>query len=245
MRVLIISDIHSNLEALEAVFQDAEKQGPVDEVWCLGDVVGYGANPRECLALVRERAKVCLAGNHDLGACGRISLSMFNPYAAAACRWSGQQLSEEEKSFLGSLPSSLTLGELTLAHGSPRDPVWEYVVSERLALISFQHFATKYCLVGHSHLPFICSKHPDEERSPLYVLSQRQFVKLGEERLIINPGSVGQPRDGDPRSSYLLYDTDLTAIAHYRVDYEVARAQEKILKAGLPPMLADRLRYGQ
>jgi diadenosine tetraphosphatase ApaH/serine/threonine PP2A family protein phosphatase len=245
VRIQVISDIHSNLEALEAVLQHAQQHGPIREVWCLGDIVGYGPNPRECIAIVQEKATVCIAGNHDLGAIGKIGLETFNAVAATACRWTGQQLTPGEQAFLNALEPKTRRGEFTLAHGSPREPIWEYVVSIGTALASFSHFQTEYCLVGHSHIPFLCAKDPRLQNCHFYELPSEDIVVLGAERLILNPGSVGQPRDGNPKASYLIYDTELRAVAHHRVDYPIATTQEKILKAGLPQQLAERLSYGR
>jgi diadenosine tetraphosphatase ApaH/serine/threonine PP2A family protein phosphatase len=243
MRIAIIADVHSNLAALEVVLSDAA-QRQADELWCLGDIVGYGPEPRECLALVRERARLCLAGNHDLGAAGAIGLDEFNPYAAEANRWTGQVLTDEERAHLAALPAMLVHEEFTLAHGSPREPVWEYVLSSAGAAASFRHFETRYCLVGHSHVPFTCPEAEAGAPSPLYQAQEDVDVTLGRGRMIINPGSVGQPRDGDPRASYAIFDTARQAVHHHRVVYDVEATQRKMRAAGLPEYLADRLSRG-
>ena len=244
MRAAIISDIHSNRAALEAVLEDVRPRG-VDEVWCLGDVVGYGPDPGECLAIIRERAAVCLAGNHDLGAIGKISLADFNPYAAAANRWTGQVLTEAEKAYLGSLPSKQEWQGFTLAHGSPREPVWEYVLSEPVAAASFTCFDTRVCIVGHSHVPLVCPEGPEGSPGQLYRFPEEAGVRLGRERLIVNPGSAGQPRDGDPRASYAVYDGEQDAFSLHRVPYDIEATQERMRRAGLPQYLIDRLAHGR
>ncbi|MEE9285368.1 MAG: metallophosphoesterase family protein [Dehalococcoidia bacterium] len=243
MRVAIISDIHSNLAALEAVLDDAEGRG-AGELWCLGDIVGYGPEPRECLALVRSRARLCLSGNHDLGAIGAVSLADFNPYAAAANQWTSEVLEEEEKAYLGNLPSKLVWEDVTLAHASPREPVWEYVLSAPIARASFAHFETRWCLVGHSHVPLFCLETDAGTACALYRLPEDSPLSLGRQRMIINPGSVGQPRDGDSRASYAVYDSEEDALYHYRVPYDIEATQEKMRQAGLPDYLAQRLSHG-
>ena len=243
MRVAIISDIHSNLTALEAVLEDAEGRG-VDDFWCLGDIVGYGPDPCECLAIVRERAGLCLSGNHDLGAIGKLDLEDFNSYAAAANRWTGEVLAQEEKLFLEGLPTRLDRQDVTLAHGSPRDPVWEYVLSIPAALASFEHFEAPLCLVGHSHMPFISAEPGPGALCDLFRFPEDTGVKIGEGRFIANPGSVGQPRDGDPRASYLVYDVEDAALHRHRVAYDIKATQKRMRRAGLPGYLIDRLSRG-
>ncbi len=244
MRIGIISDIHSNLAALEAVLEDAARRA-VAEFWCLGDVVGYGPAPRECVAIVRERARLCLAGNHDLGSIGAISLADFNPYAAEASQWTGQVLTEDEKAWLGGLPAKLAEGEWTLAHGSPREPVWEYVLSSAVARASFACFETRACLVGHSHVPFVCRETPFGEPCRLVHAPDGTEAPLGAERLIVNPGSVGQPRDGDPRAAYAILDMAQGLVAFHRAPYDIEAVQRQMRALGLPDYLADRLAHGR
>ena len=243
MRVAIISDIHSNLAALQAVLEDAEARGATD-YWCLGDIVGYGPDPHGCLAIVRERASLCLSGNHDLGAIGMLSLDDFNPHAAVANRWTGEVLTQEEKEFLGELPTKLVSGDVTLAHASPRDPVWEYVLSVPVAIVSFEHFQTRLCFVGHSHVPLICREPEPETVARLYRLPQNGGVKLGQRRLIANPGSVGQPRDGDSRASYAIYDVEDNALYNCRVAYDIQATKKRMRDADLPEYLIERLSEG-
>ena len=243
MRVAVLSDIHSNLAALEAVLADAEAAG-ADDFWCLGDTVGYGPQPRECLAVVRDRCSLTLAGNHDLGSTGAVSLVDFNPYAAAANRWTGTMLTPDDRDFLDSLPSLLTWKDVTLAHGSPREPVWEYVVSGPVAEANFATFATPCCFVGHSHLPFHCREPQDGDLPQLYRFTEEAEVDLSEGRFIVNPGSVGQPRDGDSRASYALFDMDRRCVVLRRVAYDIEETQQRIRYAGLPEQLAARLSLG-
>ncbi|MCH8192260.1 MAG: metallophosphoesterase family protein [Chloroflexi bacterium] len=243
MRVAIISDIHSNLSALNAVLSDADRRG-VDELWCLGDIVGYGPEPRECLEIVRRRAGLCLSGNHDMGVVGKVSLAEFNPYAAAANKWTAQVMEEEELAHLGSLPAKLVWEDFTLAHASPREPVWEYVMSPPIARASFAHFETRVCFVGHSHVPLVCPETQDGGNCSLFPLPEESPLPLGAGRTIINPGSVGQPRDGDPRASYAIYDSQEDALYHYRVPYDIASTQDKMRSVGLPGYLIERLSQG-
>ncbi|MFQ5873993.1 MAG: metallophosphoesterase family protein [Dehalococcoidia bacterium] len=245
VRAAILADIHINLEAFQAVLQDVERRGGVDEVWCLGDVVGYGPDPQECIALLRKGLYECIAGNHDWAATGKIDTSLFNPYAEAATQWTRQQLAEEEVGFLNQLPLQVCKDDFTLVHGSPRDPIWEYVLSEAVALASLEHFETPYCLVGHSHIPFICQLDESSVRCVFREFPEEKPVKLQGERLIINPGGVGQPRDGIPTSSYAIYDSSEGTICRYRVSYDIPKTQEKMRKAGLPEQLITRLSYGR
>ncbi len=244
MRYAIISDIHSNLAAFQAVLHDIDERGGVDRIWCLGDIVGYGPDPRECIELLRQYEHVCIAGNHDWGSLGKIDLNDFNPEAAAACRWNGQQLGPEEVDYLDSLPLTLNEGDFTLAHGSPREPIWEYLLSTYSAKVSFNYFQTRFCLVGHSHVPLVFEHIASSEDCLLREFPLDSPLRLEQNRLIINPGGVGQPRDGDPRASYAIYDSAHGAIWHYRVPYEINITQRKMAEYGLPSRLITRLSYG-
>ena len=243
MRYLVLSDIHSNLEAFQAVLDDA---GPVDEVWCLGDVVGYGPDPNACVQLLRSHEHRCIAGNHDWATLGKLNLADFNRDAREANLWNREQLSTRSLAYLEALPEVLVEGQFTLAHGSPRHPIWEYVVHPRVALEAFGFFDTQVCLVGHTHLPAIFRLQTDDERNTLDVLAVAvgEPLSLGEERLIINPGSVGQPRDGDPRASYAILDLDARTVEHRRVAYPVEVTQAKMREHDLPRRLVVRLGYG-
>jgi predicted phosphodiesterase len=242
MRALILSDVHANLEALQAVLKDASVRGGFQSIWCLGDLVGYGPDPRACLALLREYQLLAVAGNHDHAAIGRIEPELFNSAAAAAARWTAAQLSPEEIAFLGNLPLTITSEPFTLVHGSLRAPVWEYLLNQESALGTLNLLKTRFCLVGHSHLPFICREN---RGSPDFIeFTEDEVIPLNAERWIINPGGVGQPRDQDPRPSYAIYDDREATIERHRVAYEISATQQKMAKAGLPQNLIDRLDYG-
>ena len=242
MRYAILGDIHSNLAAFEAVLRDIEGKGGFDKIWCLGDVVGYGPDPCECIERLRQHGHICVAGNHDWAAIGKIDTADFNPIAARACQWTAQQLTEEDVDYLQNLPLSLCQDDFTLVHGSPRDPIWEYLLSIEAAQDNFACFETAYCLVGHSHTPLIFELAGDEAVYKMF--SEGTSLKLGKERLIINPGGVGQPRDGDPRASYALYDVEDGTVCHYRVEYDILATQEKMAERGLPTPLIVRLSVG-
>jgi diadenosine tetraphosphatase ApaH/serine/threonine PP2A family protein phosphatase len=199
----------------------------------------------ECIQLLRQQPHVCIAGNHDWAAIGRLDTSDFNPTAADAVQWTGQQLGREEIDYLQSLPLSLQQDNFTLVHGSPREPIWEYLVSVEAARDNLAYFQTSHCLVGHSHLPFVfeCAQG-DCRLGRLPKDSPLDLSKMGECRLIINPGGVGQPRDGDPRASYAIYDSQAETIHHYRVEYDIQATQRKVLRYRLPESLALRLSYG-
>ena len=202
MRYLVLSDIHSNLEAFQAVLDDA---GPVDRLWCLGDVVGYGPDPNACVDLLRSKPHLCVAGNHDWGTLGKLDLRDFNVDAREANLWNREQLTPDNLAFLEALPETIVEGDFTLAHGSPCEPIWEYIAHPSTAYDNFDCFDTPYCFVGHTHTPVIYrmdgeyGKEGENQIEPAANLSNG-LVPLGSERLIINPGSVGQPRDGDPRA---------------------------------------------
>ena len=245
MRALIVSDIHSNLEALQSVVRDAEDRGGFDAVWCVGDIVGYGPDPGGCIDLLRSHPHAAIAGNHDLAAIGAVGVETFNPHAAAAARWTANALTDEHRAYLHALPLTLECGAFTLAHGSPLDPVWEYFLPQTMhpaALQqSFRRFTTPHCLVGHSHIPLVCR----EVDMTFRLFPEGEMLGLASERLVLNPGSVGQPRDGDPRSSYALYDSAAGTIGRFRTPYAVEVTQEKMRRAGLPEYLAARLSRGR
>jgi|YelNatPaOPRAMG01_1025707.scaffolds.fasta_scaffold04889_8 predicted phosphodiesterase len=246
MRYLIISDIHSNLEALEAVLKDAE--GRYEAVLCLGDIVGYGPSPNECIERVRGLPSLsCVAGNHDWAAISKIGIEDFNPDARAATIWTQKTLTPVSSAYLHSLPEKIVLEEkITIAHGSPRYPIWEYILSTLTALENFRHFETPWCLVGHSHVPVIfafreskpnfCDAFIPPENEPFFLDPDFRFI--------INPGSVGQPRDGDPRASYALLDSEKGVVELRRVAYPVEKTQAMMEKVGLPPRLIARLSFG-
>jgi predicted phosphodiesterase len=243
MRFLVLSDIHSNLEALEAVLNDA---GPVDQVWCLGDVVGYGPDPNACVELLRSRPLLCIAGNHDWATVGKLDLRDFNPDAREANLWNRQQLTAENLAFLEDRPETLVEGQFALFHGSPRHPIWEYIIYASTAQVNFKHFGTPFCFVGHTHAPALFRRQKEGKAKTCEVLSPdvNSPMHLGPERLIINPGSVGQPRDGDPRASYILLDPEAQTIEYRRVAYPIEKTQAKMMDHDLPLRLVLRLGYG-
>jgi diadenosine tetraphosphatase ApaH/serine/threonine PP2A family protein phosphatase len=342
MRYAILSDIHGNDDALQAVLADInafinEQRAPLDAIWCLGDIVGYGPEPSACVRRVREYCDACIAGNHDWAALGKIDLEDFSDVAAESAEWTGAQLSTEERIYLRSLPETTTLGDFTLAHGSPLNPIWEYLTSSDLAAPSFDAFTTRFCLVGHTHLPTIFLYPTAEAELPTFrgsspgwraeptptapargdaasmakmasvasaasaasvtsvsnvaaagrydlvvmetdgetdarnpTLSARKLaatlapaapdepMRLRCEhvtpvpglwvlphgyRAIVNPGSVGQPRDGDPRASYLIYDDEI-GFEFRRVAYDITNTQRKMRASGLSPRMARRLAHG-
>ncbi len=243
MRCLLLSDIHSNREAFEAVLADA---GAVDETWCLGDVVGYGPDPNACVELLRSLPHLCIAGNHDWATLGRLDLREFNLDARQANLWNRQQLTPENLAYLEALPEMLVREPFTLVHGSPRHPIWEYIVYTTTAQVNFYHFDTPFCLVGHTHTPVIFRLTNDKGggRCDTLPLPLNGPLTLGPERLIINPGSVGQPRDGNPQASYAILDTETLVLEYRRVSYPVEKTQAKMIEHDLPLRLAVRLGYG-
>jgi predicted phosphodiesterase len=241
MRYLIISDIHANLTAFKRVLEDA--QGKWDVIWCLGDIIGYGPDPNECVALLRESEHISLSGNHDWAVLNRLDLTTFNDEAHQAISWTQSVLLEESRVYLEELPSTIVQGDFTLAHGSPRHPVWEYLVDEAAALANFAIMETQHCLVGHSHTPLIFVEI-NEKSVDLYAPMYDQPLNLEGGRLIINPGSVGQPRDYDPRAAYAILDTDKMTLEHRRVVYNVRETQDRMASHGLPTRLINRLQYG-
>jgi predicted phosphodiesterase len=242
MKYLVIADIHSNLEAFEAVLEDAHNHGGFGHVWCLGDVVGYGPDPSACISLLKTIDPVCVCGNHDLAAVGKIDIGDFNSDAARANRWTSGQLSGDDRDFLLGIPEVLVQGDFTLVHGSPRLPLWEYIAHAFTASDNFRCFDTKYCLVGHTHVPFVFEQ--DEILVNEGHMASGDILKLGDRRLIINPGGVGQPRDRDPRASYAIYDSEDHALYHYRVSYDIGSTQAKMEKEGLPGFLVTRIARG-
>ena len=243
MRVAVISDIHANLHALEAVLAAIDGDAP-DVLWCLGDVVGYGPRPNECCELVRERAGVCLVGNHDLVALdAEVGIEEFNPDAAAAARWTRDVLSEETRTFLAGLEPSLVTGDAELYHASPRDPVWEYVLTDDAIVAAFELTSSPLVLVGHSHVALSFELDGATITGGLAVDGVN--ASLGRSRWLLNPGSVGQPRDGDPRAAYVLLDLTRQRATFRRVPYPIESTQAEIRREGLPESLAVRLAHGQ
>ncbi len=245
MRAFVMADIHANLAALEAVLSHFDPQ-TMEEVWCLGDLVGYGPDPNECIERIRELPIQVVAGNHDWAAIGKLDISDFNPAARQACLWTAHELTPQNVEYLENLPTRLVQDEFTLVHGSPREPIWEYVLHPWVALASFAHFDTSFCLVGHTHVPLIFQESQGPNRLPQSFLPElNTSLPLGDSRLIINPGGVGQPRDGDPRASFLILDTEKAVFEYNRVPYPIEVTQEKMRKVGLPESLIMRLEYGR
>lgn len=243
MRVLVVSDIHGNLGAIEAVLAATPS---FDAVWNLGDTVGYGPQPAACLRLMRDLgADPMLAGNHDLAAIGRLDPNEFNPAARAAALWTGARLTAADRDRLAALPSTTVVLGYTLAHGSPRGPVWEYVVDAETARANGAFFATNACLVGHSHIPLVAGVGGATIPASVRHLAAGEMVDLTGSRRIVNPGSVGQPRDGDPRAAFALLDTDAGTFTAGRVRYDVAATQAHLKAAGLPTSLSRRLALGR
>jgi diadenosine tetraphosphatase ApaH/serine/threonine PP2A family protein phosphatase len=243
MRVAVISDIHANLHALEAVVEAIEADSP-DAVWCLGDLVGYGPMPNECCAWAVERTQICLAGNHDLGALDELDLGDFSPDAAEAAHWTRDVLTPEGRAFLESLGPSARSEGVAMFHASPRDPVWEYVFTVEQARDALQDRRVPLTLIGHTHIPFSWRLTTDGAMEAPGVPNGGRLA-LGEGRWLVNPGSVGQPRDRDARASWALYDPEERTIEFRRTPYDVAGAQNAILEAGLPSLLAHRLAEGK
>ncbi|HEU5245079.1 MAG TPA: metallophosphoesterase family protein [Gaiellaceae bacterium] len=241
MRVAVVSDIHSNLHALEATLAAIEAEAP-DELWCLGDLVGYGPRPNECCAAIAERADVCLAGNHDLAVRGTIDLEEFGGEAAVAARWTREVLASEAQAFLDRLEPEGTAHGVALYHGSARDPIWEYVLSDEEALATLERTDSPLVLVGHSHFALRVVQSRDELAGG--VAPADTELDLGGVRALLNPGSVGQPRDGDPRAAYLLLDLEAQHASFRRVEYDVKRTQREMRDAGMPELLAGRLELG-
>jgi predicted phosphodiesterase len=241
MRVLVISDIHANATALRAVLADA---GACDAVWCLGDLVGYGPDPNECIEIVRELPNLlCLIGNHDQAALGNLPLTRFTRDAREVATWTSEVLNPDNATFLRSLPTKISVNDFTLAHGSPRQPVWEYILDQHAAEHNFGAFRTDFCLVGHTHVPLMFKRNPNDGRVVFVSLAWGELNPISP-RMILNPGSVGQPRDMDPRSAYALLDADARTWNPHRIVYDIDQVQLRILRAGLPERQALRLIAG-
>jgi len=242
MRILIISDIHANLTALESVLAEA---GDYEAAWCLGDIVGYGPDPNECITRVRELPKLlCIIGNHDAAAMGQIDADTFNPEARNAILWTRQRLTKSSRSFLNDLPEKIQASaEVTLTHGSPRHPVWEYLLDTHAATLNFEYFDTPLCFVGHTHLPVIYTATDNHYLARLEIPEPNTKIVLPK-RAIINPGSVGQPRDRDPRAAFAIFDSDARTLDFRRVAYDINTVQARMKEAGLPDRHIQRLSAG-
>jgi diadenosine tetraphosphatase ApaH/serine/threonine PP2A family protein phosphatase len=241
LRVAVISDIHANLHALEAVLEAIDADPP-DELWCLGDLTGYGPRPNEVVALVRERARISLVGNHDLGVLGSLDLDEFSPDAAASARWTQTVLLDEHRAYLESLSSEAKAQGAELYHASPRDPVWEYVITEDSARAALESTVAPVVLVGHSHIALAITLLDGRLEGDLAPAGSE--VGLQQSRWLLNPGSVGQPRDGDPRAAWLELDLPSGQARFRRNHYDIARTQAEIRERELPEALAERLVHG-
>jgi diadenosine tetraphosphatase ApaH/serine/threonine PP2A family protein phosphatase len=232
MRIAIISDIHSNIEALTQAFSVIDQRG-VDAIYCLGDIVGYGANPNECLDLVRERASLCVLGNHDLASIDPVNAEYFSRPGRVAIEWTHTVLTAENVKFVSSLPYTASADTCTLVHASPLDPEqWQYVLSLQIAKAQFPEFKTQLCFIGHTHVPAVCGE------------DLRTFTLKKEKRFLVNVGSVGQPRDGNPQLSFGLLDTEAWKYENVRASYDIDKAAQAIRSQGLPSALATRLYQG-
>ncbi|HEX9371596.1 MAG TPA: metallophosphoesterase family protein [Roseiflexaceae bacterium] len=243
MRVLIVSDIHSNYTALDTVLAVA---GSFDQLWNLGDTIGYGPRPNECIKTMRTHARVMIGGNHDLACLGKVDLSDFNPAARTANIWNGQQLEPDNRAALETLPPQLEVDErFRVAHGSPREPVWEYLLSRPQAEDNFALFDNQVCFIGHSHVPLIFRLHPDGEVDGPALADADLLLELEPGyRYFLNPGSVGQPRNQDPRAAFAILDTDAGTLLFKRTEYDIGQTQRQMREAHLPNALIRRLEYG-
>jgi diadenosine tetraphosphatase ApaH/serine/threonine PP2A family protein phosphatase len=241
MRILIISDIHANLTALEAVLTDA---GEVDAVWCLGDLVGYGPDPNECVQRIKNLPNlVCLIGNHDAAAAGIIEIASFNNEARIAILWTQSVLSQSNIEYLRRLSAHTVVDSVSLAHGSPRLPIWEYLLDTRTASQNFDHFETPFCFVGHSHLPVMFQMEGEDHYAKLSIPEINSCIEMTP-RAIFNPGSVGQPRDHDPRAAYAIFNPDDLTWFYQRVAYDIPTVQARMRGVNLPQRHIQRLSAG-
>ena len=267
MRLAILSDVHANLAALETVLRHAEAAGPIDGIWCLGDTVGYGPQPSQSVARLRDLGAVAVAGNHDRAATGAMGIEDFNADAATAALWTHDHLTEDAVAYLDALPevayaspspgrpdrigappgSGAQGGEFTLVHGTLRGPIWEYLYSYEAARAHLERQETPFSFVGHTHVPTLVAEGSEFEHGcEMYYLDDGQSVPLPDDRkIVLNPGGVGQPRDGDPRAAYALYDTEARTVTVHRVEYDIAATQALMEAAGLPRRLIDRLSAGR
>lgn len=241
MKVAILADIHSNQEALEVVLEEAKS---AQEIWCLGDIVGYGPNPNECCETIKNRARYCVLGNHDAGVLGKMELSWFNVFAAEAIKINQGILEEKNKKFLRNLPEIQKLREIILVHGSVKNPLTEYIFETHQAENCLANFSRRFCLLGHTHYPVVFEKEKDfiKEIVPHF---QKKIRFKNDCRYLINPGAVGQPRDGDWRASFGLFDEENLTFEFRRVEYPLEKTQEKMRKLNLPEFLIQRLSLGR
>ena len=242
VRIALLSDVHGNLPAFTAVLAEVDESG-ADAIWFLGDLVGYGAQPDECVELAAERCDLCLAGNHDLGVLDRIDIADFSPPAAAAALWTRAQAGQDTLDFLGGLEPQLDGKAIGLYHASPRDPVWEYVLSSSQASHCMDQMPERVSAIGHSHVALRFTREDGDVIGEGMPAGTERDLSEGE--WLVNPGSVGQPRDGDPRAAWLLLDLESWTAKWRRTEYPIAEAAGAIEAAGLPPSLGERLYIGQ
>ncbi|MFZ0385823.1 MAG: metallophosphoesterase family protein [Solirubrobacteraceae bacterium] len=243
MKIAVVSDVHGNRHAFEAVLE-AIAESDCRELWCLGDLVGYGADPDACVMLAHEHCSVCLAGNHDLGVTGAIPLEQFSRGAAIAAHWTRETITAETLAYLSTLEPQNLDQSAALYHASPRDPIWEYVLSPLQAELCLDVQAKPVSLIGHSHVALYFSRVLGASASG-ETQDDGQQLELNEGEWLVNPGSVGQPRDGDPRAAWLELDSELWTAQYHRTEYDIAGAAAAIRAAKLPESLAERLQYGQ
>jgi predicted phosphodiesterase len=236
MRIAIISDIHSNLEALETALTYI-RENNIDKIFCLGDIVGYGPNPNECVELIKENCEQVIIGNHDHAVLGLTSVEYFNDFAKISTGWTAKTMTDENKTYLAKLDFKHYTNGYCLVHATPSEPAqWHYILSENDAYHEFTCFDQHVCFIGHSHFPIVFSKKG---------FSREKKIKLEKRnKYIINVGSIGQPRDGNPRTCFCIYKPDKNMVEYVRLDYDIAKTREKIIKEGLPVFLADRLTRG-
>ncbi len=242
MRILVISDIHANLTAFETVLEHC--QGEWDFVWCLGDVVGYGPDPNECVERLQQLPMLCLAGNHDWAALNRLDARTFNPDARRAVEWTQATLTAANTRFLEELPVTFVIGDYTLVHASPREPVWEYILEPNIATLNFPHFETPYCFVGHTHQPVIYSLKDEAAKAQSALPRYNAPHHLNGQRQIINPGSIGQPRDQNPEAAYGILDMASGVFEHRRIAYNIKAVQRRMFDFNMPERLITRLEHG-
>ena len=246
--VLLLSDIHGNLPALEKTLEDASQRADITSVWVMGDSVGYGAQPNEVVERLRALPDLAMVkGNHEAAAIGEISIANFNPSAAASAAWTADALTAETRDFLTTLPLVVVQSGITLCHGTPRNPIWEYMFASQTADLNLNHFETTGCIHGHPHIPSVFGRDAFENWRVIQSRDGDDF-QLDYTRWFVNPGSVGQPRDSDPRASYALLqltDDEVPQIQFHRAEYDIARTQDLILNAQLPSTLAYRLSVGR
>ncbi len=244
-RVAVISDIHANLAALKVIIADI-KAHQIKRVWCLGDIVGYGPQPNECIEELRKLPLISVAGNHDLGIINRLDLTCFNQPGQIAIEWQRQRLSVNSVNFLKSLaPKEHPVPEVIMVHASLRDPAWEYIYSAKLAADNIERLAAKICFFGHTHLPIIYWKENGSELKTIILPVNEEYALTGNSRWLINPGSVGQPRDNNPKAGYIIFDLKKMTLENRRLDYPIPETRELIREFGLPSYLGERLVVGK